>query len=135
MLEGMIWAEGRFVSEHHERIARIIKDYDPNLYLAWIPPEAREPGVPDFAVMYSDNISPAYVVFTSDTCDERLVERLFSGDTKYNNVLDAIETGEAARDVIKMKEKMDIAEAEQDLIKHIVTSPKSRYRHGGKVYE
>ncbi len=32
---------GRWVSEHYERLARVVQDYDPQFELRWIPPEAR----------------------------------------------------------------------------------------------
>lgn len=123
--------DGRWVSEDHERIARIIQDYDPELHLAYIPPDSREPGDVPFAVIHTPVGKRSYVVFTADVCDERILERLWTSDSQRSDVLSSIDAHNAALEAIKMKKQMDYEEERNELIKSIVKSPLSVYKHNG----
>lgn len=123
--------DGRWVSESHERIARIIQDYDPELHLAYIPPDKREPGDVPFAVIHQPASRPGYIVFTAAECDERILERLWASDNKHGDVLSRLDAHNAALEAVKLKKQMDEAEERQDLVKHVVRSPKSVYKHNG----
>lgn len=124
-----------FVSAEHQRIAEIIADYDPDIHLAWIPPDKREPGDSPFAVVHTPVGQPSYIAFYADECDERLLARVFANDLAKNDVWAQLEKAEAAREAIKLKRQMDEAEERKDLVQHIIKSPKSRYRHNGVTYE
>lgn len=126
--------DGRWVSEDHERIARIIQDYDPDLHLAYIPPDKREPGDVPFAVLHTPPGQPGYIVFTAEYCDERILARLFAGDTAKTDVLAGIDTHNAALEAIRLKKQMDYEEERSELVKSIVKSPKTVYRHNGVTY-
>lgn len=127
--------DGGFISEKHARISEIINDYDPNLELAWVPPDKRQPGDKPFAVICRPPMQPAYVVFYSDDCDERLLGRLFSMDSNNGNVLDAIESNNAALELIKFKKDMDEREEKLELSKAILRSPLSKYTANGVTYQ
>jgi hypothetical protein len=129
-------AEGGYlVSERHARIAEIIQDYDETLELTWIPPDKREPGDKPFAVVHRPDGQPPYIVCYSDDPDERLLARIFSGDATKTNVLDDIEALNAANQALKLKAELEAAEERQDVIEHIIRSPKTRYKHNGVIYE
>jgi hypothetical protein len=128
--------DGRWVSESHERIARIIKDYDPTLSLAYIPPDKREPGDVPFAVIHEPMGKPAYIVFTAETCDERILERLWAADTvKQGDILTNLDAHNAAVEAVKLKKKMDEQENRLDFVESVIKSPLNTYKHNGVKYQ
>lgn len=130
--------DGRFVSEKHERIAAIIKDYDENLQLVWIPPENRIKGetTPPFAILCTPRDKQPYIVFTikEDELDERVIARLINGDNTINDPLAWAQAQEDAHDIYRLKEEMDKAEERQALVASIVGHNKSTYKHNGKIF-
>lgn len=127
--------DGSFVSETHARIAEIIAEYDPTLSLAWIPPANREPGDKPFAVVHRPVGLPEYVVCYADTCDERLLARVFSMDNARSDVLSDMEASNAAVEALRLKKQMEEMEEAADLSKSILTSKKHTYKHDGIVYQ
>lgn len=131
----MIATEHGFVSAEHQRIAEIVNDYDPDLFLAFIPEAKREPGDHPFAVIHRPVGRPEYIAFYADKCDERILERLFMNDLTKHSVIDQLEAKDRARKAVEFKRQMGEAEARKDLVQHIIKSPKTRYRHNGVTYE
>lgn len=131
--------EGYFISEKHQRIAEIINDYDPGLQLVWIPPDKRLPEDEgkEFAVLHTNNNGFKYIVYyvRQDEVDERLLARLWSDDNVNGNVLSRLDALDAANRAVQMKEQMEAMEERHDIAKHILNSPRARYRHDGVVYE
>ena len=128
---------GHGISVKHQRIADIIRDYDPTLELAWIPPEQRDfSDIEPFAVIHRPYGKPSYVAMTlrEDQINETLLARLWSHDSKNGDVLTWVEAQDAAAKAVKMKEQMDDAEMKEDLVKHIVGSHKNTYTHNGVTY-
>jgi len=129
---------GHWVSESHMRIAEIIRDYDPSLSLVWIPVDQRseEDRGREFAVVHSPPDGPTYTVFhcPASEVDHRLLARLFNGDMAKNNVLNWLDSIEEAKAIIKAKQDMELAEERQELVKSIIKSPKSVYKHNGVQY-
>jgi len=137
MMDGLPIAtpEGYFVSREHERIAEIIQDYDPTLRLVFIPPKDRNPDDPNekpFAVAHFPEDAAPYIAFFSDTCDERILERLFSNDLTKNDVGAMLDASEAAKEAIKLKKQMEDLEYRADIAKSMWRSPKHSYQHNGK---
>jgi hypothetical protein len=126
---------GALVSERQARIAEIIKDYDPELELAYIPPAKREPGDRAFAVVHRPLGRPAYVAFYADECDENLLARVFAGDNAKHDVMSDVAAKNAAHEALKLKKQMEDAEERKDLVQSIIKSPLNTYRHNGKVYQ
>lgn len=124
-----------WVDENHERIARIIKDYDPELELAFIPPANREPGDVPFAVIHRPAGQPAYIVGTYWHCDGRILEDLFMADNKQGDVLDRMDAHNAAVEAIRLKELADKEAETADLAWHILRSPLNTYKHDGIKYQ
>lgn len=127
---------GHWVNEKFSRIAEIIHDYDPEMELAWIPPERRGL-IPDkpYAVVHKPDGLKEYVMFKleEDELDERVLARIFNGDAKHVDVLANLEAMDRARKVMEMKERMDKAADRQDFIASVVGSHKHSFRHNGKV--
>lgn len=130
--------EGHFLSQDHLRIAEIIKDYNPDLELAWIPPENRlvdDKELP-FAVICRPPGGKPYVVFqlAEDEVDHRVLQRIFEADGTKNDVLASLEKKEAALKLIEMKKQMEAAEERREFAASVFKSPKSVYRHNGREY-
>lgn len=110
--------DGRIVSAEHLRIAEIIKDYNDELELAWIPPENRNHNEEyPFAVIHSPVGKASYVVFKvkEDEMDHRILARLFTGDLSKNNPQALIEADEAAKALIEFKRQEDEAAERQEM--------------------
>lgn len=127
-----------FVSEKHQRVAEIISEYDPDLELVWIPPAQRIPGDEgkEFAVLHTKHGNKYVAMYAKeDEVDERLLARLWNADERNGNVLSKIDAMNAAVEAMRLKEQMDRLEERNDIAKHILNSPRARYKHDGVVYE
>ena len=130
---------GRMVDAEVERIAAIIQDYDPNLRLAWVPPENREINEEfPFAVLYDNpNTGREELVMRlrADEVDHRVLKRLWENDNRNGNVLDAIETEEAARKAVEYQRMMDEHLERQELAAWMVNAPKGAKMGNGVILE
>jgi hypothetical protein len=114
--------DGSFISEKTARIAELIKDYDHRLELRWIPPNRRQPGEPEFAIIEKNDNGQEYVAFlieNEDYVDERLLGRIYAADNKD------------IRDLIK-KEQQEKDAMAADLALSMIKSPFHTYRHNGR---
>ena len=130
--------DGYFVSQEHVRIAQIIQDFDPELFLVFIPPSKRDRNDPDekpFALAHMPGDKPAYIVSYFDDCDERILEFAFMNDTRRHDVLARLEAHDAAVQAVNLKKVMEEEEMKQDLVASIVRSPLHTYKHDGKRFE
>lgn len=130
--------DGKWVSEHFERLARVVQDYDPQYALYWIPPEKRE-NPEDQSKCYAviDEVGN-YVVFYAGVLDtpESILSRLFAGDNKHGNVLERLDAHNAAVRALEMKEQMDRAEERQDYVSWLIGTQKNFINMGnGKVVD
>lgn len=108
--------DGLWVSEKYERLAAVIKDYDPNLELRWIPSDkrTREDKEP-YVVVYMDPQRPGKtdVVFYASELDtpEDILTKLWLADDKRGNVQDRMEVRNNAAEALRLK-KLDDEMAE-----------------------
>lgn len=125
------------LSVKHERIAEIIKDLDPNLELAWIPPDQRSSfDRHPFAVIHRSPNGSQYIAMTmaENEVDERVIAKLIHRDTHKGAVLDEMEAHEAAHRLLKAKENMEEVEQKRDFAEAVLKSNKHTYRHEGRKY-
>lgn len=131
-------SDGRWINERVSRIVEIIRDYDPNLEVCWIPPDKREPGDAAFAIVEtgpSGLRTVAFYVQTEAEFDERILARVFAGDTTKNDVYGNLEAQNAAVEAIKLKRQMEAWEEEKDHMRHVLKSPLNKYvGKEGRVY-
>lgn len=103
--------DGQWVSEKYERLASVIKDYDENLELCWIPPDrrTREDKAP-YCVVYNDPARPGKrdVVFYASELDtpEDILARLWTADDKRGDVQARMDAHNAAVEALRLK-KLD----------------------------
>lgn len=130
--------DGRWVSEHYERLARVVQDYDPQFELRWIPPEHREtPEETKNCYVVWDIVANAPVLFASELDSPvEVLTRLFDSDNKHGNVLERLDTHNAAVEALKMKEQLDIAEERQEYISWLIETKKNYINMGkGRVVD
>jgi hypothetical protein len=131
-----ILTEQGALSQKHEHVAEIIKDYDPDLELAYIPKQERSAfDAHPFAVVHVKD-GYRYVVMTcrEDEVDERLLTKLFLANTDRHDVLKRLEAEETAKRLMEMRQRMDELDAKKEFRDAVIQSRKNWYRHKGKVY-
>lgn len=126
------------LSIKHERIAEIINDLDPELRLAWIPPDKRSAfDKHPFAIIHmpEDGREP-YIALTcsEDEVDERLIAKLIMRDTRQGFSIDKLDAEDRARRLIEAKDKLEEFEEAAEFAKSVWKSRKSVYRHNGVEY-
>lgn len=126
--------DGSFISAEVSRVVEAIRDYDPELNVAWIHPDKREPGEAAFAIIHSPKDRPPYVVFyVQDEKDmnAKVLARLYHNDqAKGNTTTEAdIEAYDKAKKELIRRQHRDELEAASDLAKHAVKSPLHKYTY------
>lgn len=128
--------DGHWINEKFARISEIIHDFDHRLQLVWIEPENRTAfDTKPYGVLHTaDNGAQKMVMFIKEEdLDERVLEKLFLGDTERHDVIARIEAQELAATVMRNKEKMEKAEERREFIASVVRSPKHTFKHNGRV--
>lgn len=129
---------GQWISESVNRTIELIREYDPNLDVQWIPPNQRAEGEPAFLIVekVGGRFVPVFSVDSEEYMDERILERIILNDhTKRGDILSEMDARNQAKRAILLKEKKDEMEEAHDLAHHILKSPKTRYKHDGVTYE
>ena len=118
----------------HERIARLLKDYNPELELQYIPENDRNSFQPPFRVVHN-SAQGTYVVgyFKESEVNEKLIAHIFKHDRKNRDILSDLEAEEAARDALLLRERLDAMEEAREIGKFLVGTRKSQVRHNGKT--
>jgi hypothetical protein len=129
---------GCFISLKMERLAEIIKDFDPYLELKWIPPSARDSSdsMP-YAVVASHPANAPYVLlrFGETEEPEEVLARIFMGDNTRNNVLDTVDAHNAAKEAFRLKERLDAMYEMHDKFHFLATSRSPNFVNWGKDEE
>lgn len=133
---------GYLLSEKHLRVAERIKEYDPHLELAWIPPDKRssdEPQLDTFCIIDRRDPGNPYVVrrLVEDEVDERLIGWLWQNDMARQNPKDVLakldaEVEREKRD--REKRNAEIREEARDKANTILRSPLHTFKHEGVTY-
>lgn len=131
---------GHWVNENYARLSEIINEYDPNLQLAWIPPEHRTVSdTKPYAVVHTNPANgKQYTMFflTEDemTRPDIILSRVFNGDIKNGaDPLARLEAEERGKQLMELKAKMEEAEERQEFIASVVGSHKHYFKHNGRV--
>lgn len=125
-------------SELHRRVAEVINDWDPTVFLAYVPPEQRAFNEEfPFALLHQPEGRPSYIIrkLRPEEVNETLITWLWSNDLANTDVLGTLEAQERAREALRLKEKLERKEEQHALGKAILSSPKSIYKHNGITYK
>lgn len=130
--------DGSFISEKVSRIVELVREYDHNIDVRWIPPNRRAVDDPAFALVTRQMDGKEYVIFyvqDESQFDERVLQRLYQNDAeKQGNILDAAEAHNAAVRAYQQKVHKEQLEEAKDLAYHILKSNKHTYKHNGVKY-
>lgn len=127
----------RWISAEFSRLAEIVQDYDPNLELRWIPPEART-DPEDRANPYCiwDKRTNTPVMFASEqNSPVEILQALFMADNQRVNVLDSMISHNAAMEAFRMKEELEKAEEMREFSAFVLKNEKSVWRHNGRKFD
>lgn len=126
---------GEWVSEEYERLARVIKDYDPYLALAWIPPARRTREDREPYALIDTRVNEVVMYATELETPEQILGRLFSADMLKGNVLDRLEANNAAIEAIQKKKWLDELEDAADEAYFLKQSHLHTVRMKGKKFD
>lgn len=124
--------DGHWVSESFERLARVVKDYEPAYELRWIPPERRidpEDKSKPYVVWDTNTNTPIMYAGETDTA-EHILTQLFLGDNTKHDVLAALDAHNAAVAALEMRRKLDLAEERQERVKWLMDTKKNYIQMG-----
>lgn len=131
---------GRFINGNHERIARILNEYDPELELGWIPPDKRDPSdEKPYCVIHNNpnGTRQAISFWREDEIDERILEWAFENDFRKHSpdeIFNRFQARNLALDLKRQKEIEDEAAERWEFGKSLLKSPLHAYRHDGRVF-
>lgn len=135
LTQGYLLGDTGALSQEHLRIAQILADYDPDLELCYIPAADLQPGEDPFALFHTHN-GFRYLVMTIPAKDmnQSLIAKVFSSAVAENDVLGKIEANDAAMRAMELAAEMERREERREFMGSVLRSPKSTYKHAGKVY-
>lgn len=129
--------DGSLVSAKVSRIIELIRDYDSNLDVRWVPPGARSSGDAAFAIIEKtpDGYRTAFLVQTEEEFDERILARIYQGDSRVQgDVKICIENMQKALDAEKARKQQDMMDEAEDIARHFIRNPKHRVQIGKNEY-
>lgn len=126
---------GEWVSEDFERLARIIKDYDSNLELRWIPPAMRTRDDKKPYVVVDTRTNHAIVHASELDTPTDILVRLVDSDNAKGDVVDRLETRELAIKLQQQKKWMDELEQAKEKANFLMNSPLHYAKMDGVKYD
>lgn len=121
-------SQGILVEEDLYNVVRKLQDYDPNIRIKYLNPEARaEISDAPYAIFELCPDGIERLIFTVFELDDRILQRLYAADTTRHNILTNIST---ANEVAAQLRKRRYTERQQevvDIMKKAFLSPKGKY--------
>lgn len=127
-------SDGSWVSERISRVIELIREYDSALDVKWIPPDRRGEGDPAFAITETRQ-GREYVAFyvqSEKDFDERILARIYAGDSTRTNVMSELDAYNEAVRAVQARKKEDERAEMHELAFSMLRSPLHTYRHNGK---
>lgn len=124
-----------WVSAEFQRLAEIINDYDEYLFLEMVPVAEHQHLIDKSKVFRIVDDRTKKIVLYADSLSnpKEILTRLWSMDSTRGNVLSRLDAVNAAEEALRLKEQLDIREAQMDFSAFIVANTKSRWVHEGRV--
>jgi hypothetical protein len=127
----------RWISEEFDRLAELVRDYNPNLEFRWIPEHMRT-SVHDKANPYCifDTRINSIVMYASHTdTPVSILEKLINSDNKHGDVLQRMLAHNQAIDLMRMKEQIDQMSEAREFSEFALGNEKNYWKHNGKKYD
>jgi hypothetical protein len=124
-----------YVSAEFQRLADTVNDYDPDLFLEMIPIAEQEHLIDKSKVfrIVDDRLKTVVMTFDSLANPTDILAGLWSRDLKHGDVIGRMDKRNAAIEALRLKEKIDEAEAIKDFTAFVGKNTKSRWHHEGRV--
>lgn len=121
-------ANHEWINAEYERLAQVINDYNPNLFLAYLPAERMEPDdidTPPYAIL-DMRLGGKPVMFAThaDTTID-ILERLFNSDMTRGDVLQRLDNRNRAAELLRLAEIKEQMDEANDLALHLVKTKKN----------
>lgn len=122
-------SDGSFISEKQRRINEILKDYDANLELQWIPPGKRNEEGEPFRVIHRPPNGHPYLICTALEADERLLTAVFRADAKRRgkNLLSWLDDYNSAKAIYNAKANQERRQEQHEMAQAVIRNNKSSY--------
>jgi hypothetical protein len=126
---------GEWVDENYERLARIIKDYDSELELRWIPPANRTRNdKKPYVIVDTRSNRPVLYASELDNPTDILVS-LVSSDNAQGDVVDRLEANELAIKLQQEKAWQDKLDENRDKANFLLNTPLHYARMGNVKFD
>lgn len=125
--------DGSLISGKVSRVVEAIREYDPNLDVAWIPPAARAPGDAAFQIIHKRPDGTSYVAFmvqTEEEFDSRVLKRIMANDQaqRGGTTWSELQLDEMAKADLAKRRRKDAWDEAQDMAMHMMKSPLHNYK-------
>lgn len=122
------------LAQTHERVAVLLKEYNPELELQYVPEHDRDAFTAKPFRVVHNSPQGAYVVgyFAEKDVNHNLIAYIWKHDRRNRDVLTDLEIEENAKQALLMREQLDKMEEAKDIAKTIIKSPLHTYRHKGR---
>lgn len=129
---------GMFISAKISRIVELIREYDNNLDVKYIPPHMRRPD--EAAFMITERLRDgrevvAFYVQSECDFDEDVLAKVYEADNAKHDVQSVMESKNKAATAVRHAREREEREAHYDLMLSMINSKKHTFRHGGKKYD
>jgi len=126
-----------WVSAEFQRLAEIVNDYDPYLFLEAVPPsEIHKLNDKTKVFRIVDDRNKKIVMYADSLANpQEILTRLWSMDLKHGDVVGRLDAANRAVEVLRLKEHLERREAMMDFSAFIIKNTKSRWTHNGKIYD
>jgi hypothetical protein len=129
---------GMFISAKISRIVELIRDYDSNLDVKFVPAERRGPN--DAAFMITERLRDgrevvAFYVQSECDFDEDVLAKVYESDNAKHDVQSVMESKNKAARAVQAARHQEELDAHYDLTRSMIVSKKHTYRHDGKKYD
>lgn len=134
--------DGQWINAMHARVAEMVQEYDPSIFLAWIPPADREPGDEQVAYMlvheHDDGAQYAMSFWTDDEINPDIIMNwIWENDFRKhhpNDIYNRVQGSALAEQLANAKKIQELQDEKVEFAKHMLQSRKNWYKHNGKVY-
>lgn len=134
---------GEFLNSDHQRLAEILKDYNPYMSLVWIPTKNRDDtDTKPYAILSEIPGKPRHIVRYLSEMEMRnpaeVLAWVFEGDVtrhRPEDIISRIESRERAQKLMDLKKQQEDAEARMDFVAFAASDRSPNYmRHAGKIF-
>lgn len=126
-----------YVSAEFQRLAEVINDYDPYLFLEMVP-VAEHANLIDKKKVFRivDDRYKKIVMYADSLANPRdILERLFLMDQQHGDPVAILDAHNAAVEALNNEKRRQEMDAVKEFVTFIAKNTKSRWEHDGKIYD